>query len=280
MPETTVNGARLHYEQRGPEGAPALLFHHGYMSAGDSWTGVIDGLVERHRCVALDARGCGESERTADGHSVEQYGADALALADSLGIERVTFVGHSMGGAVGLWLALAEPSRVERLVLVSSVPAGGVGDEAAARAPGAHPRDASRRRGGAAGGGASCAGRAPALGRRPRALRAALARRLRRPCGGDGRGDAHAAALRSARRAHPADPRGRRRCRRAVPSNLADYARIPNATLHFFSRVSHGMPAEVPVELAAELADLVEHGAVTMGTLLARLEAMAAGTSS
>ncbi|MCY4638967.1 MAG: alpha/beta hydrolase [Chloroflexi bacterium] len=281
MPEATVHGARLHYERRGPPGAPALLFHHGYMSAGDTWAGVTERLAGDYDCIALDARGCGESERTAGGHSVEQYAADALALASALGVERFTLVGHSMGGAVGMWLALAEPERVERLVLVSSVPAAGVADDEAAAARRDHTvwlrSEASVER-------LVAERRATAARPRPDA---ALERAARRWLAAS---DAHVEGMARAmlglrlgdRLAELTQPVlvVSAAADGLLPANLADYGRLPNATLHVFSRVSHGVPSEVPDDLAAVIADFMEHGVVSARTLLARLHALEDGAAS
>ena len=247
MPEARVHGVRLHYEEHGPRDAPALLFHHGYMSASDTWAGVVERLSGDYRCIAVDARGCGESERTADGHTVEQYSADALALADALGVGRLTVVGHSLGGAIGMWLALSEPVRVERLVLVSPVPAAGVADDEAAAAR--RKQIVERRRG--------------ASVERLVAERRATAARPR----------SDAALERAARRSLVVSAAADG----LLASNLADYRRLPNATLHVFSRVSHGVPGEVPEELASVIADFMEHGVVTAGTLLGRLQALERG---
>ena len=280
MPEATVHGVRLHYERRGPPGAAALLFHHGYMSAGDTWDGVIDRLAGGYDCIALDARGCGESERTAGGHSVEQYAADALALASALGVERFTFVGHSLGGAIGMWLALAEPARVERLVLVSSVPAAGVADDEAAAARRARTvwlrREASVEH-------LVAERRATAARPRPDAALERAARRWLAASDAHVEGMARAMfGLRLGDRltglAQPVLVVGAA-ADGLLPANLADYARLPNAALHVFSRVSHGVPGEVPDDLAAVIADFLEHGAVTARTLLTRLEAVQDGAA-
>lgn len=278
MPEASVHGVRLRYEQRGPREAPALLFHHGYMSSSDTWSPVIDRLAGDYRCIALDARGCGESERTPGGHTVEQYAADALELAGLLGAGRFTFVGHSMGGAIGMWLALAEPERVERLVLVSSVPAAGVADDEAAAARReqtlALRREASVER-------LVSERRATAARPRPDAALERAARRWLAASDAHVEGMAQAMfSLRLGERlpeitqptlvvSAAADG--------LLPANLADYLQLPNATLHVFSRVSHGVPGEVPEGLSAVIADFMEHGAVTFRTLQARLQALQRG---
>ena len=278
MPEARVNGARLHYEERGPRHGPALFFHHGYMSASDTWAGVVERLSGGYRCIAVDARGCGESERTPEGHTVEQYSADALALADALGVGRLTVVGHSMGGAIGMWLALSEPERVERLVLVSPVPAAGVLDDEAAAARREQilerRREASVER---------LVAERRATAARPRSD-AALERAARRWLAAS---DAHVEGM---ARAMLSLRLGDRLPEIVQPTlvvsaaadgllaaNLADYRRLPNATLHVFSRVSHGVPGEVPEGLAEVIADFMEHGVVTARTLLGRLEALQRG---
>lgn len=275
MPEATVHGVRLHYDQRGPAHAPALLFHHGYMSASDTWAGVTERLSGEYRCIAPDARGCGESERTAEGHSVEQYAADALALADALGVGRFTFVGHSLGGAIGMWLALAEPERVERLVLVSSVPAAGVADDEGAAARREHTL-ALRREGSVE----RIVAERRATAARPRS-ESGMERSARRWLAAS---DAHVEGMARAmftlrlgdRLADLTQPTlvVSAAADSLLPTNLADYAALPNAALHVFSRVSHGVPTEVPRELAAVIADFMEHGVVTAQTLMGRLQAL------
>ena len=56
-----------------------------------------------------------------------------------------------------------------------------------------------------------------------------------------------------------------------LAGNLDDFRRLPNATLHVFSRVAHGIPREVPAAFARVLDDFLRHGVVTYATLMARL---------
>lgn len=60
-----------------------------------------------------------------------------------------------------------------------------------------------------------------------------------------------------------------------LTTNLAGFARLGNATLHAFSRVSHAVPSEVPAELANVIAGFARHGVVTAATLQANLREMA-----
>ena len=59
----------------------------------------------------------------------------------------------------------------------------------------------------------------------------------------------------------------------ALRVHLEDYARLPNATIHVFSRVGHVPSIEVPDEFCTVVADFLEHGVVTMATMRARAAA-------
>jgi proline iminopeptidase len=54
--------------------------------------------------------------------------------------------------------------------------------------------------------------------------------------------------------------------------NVTDWQKLPNATLHVFSRVGHGVPGDVPEEFAEMLADFMEHGVINARTLQQRLQ--------
>ena len=54
--------------------------------------------------------------------------------------------------------------------------------------------------------------------------------------------------------------------------NLEDYLRLPNATLHVFSRVGHFVPTDVPDEFVAVLRDFMRHGVVSAATLQQRID--------
>lgn len=106
----TSGRAQLAYESTGVEdGADVLLIHAG-VNDRRSWQHVIERLSPRHRCVAFDQRGYGETtyERE-DGWSPV---TDALAVLDAAGLQRPVVVACSMGGQAVIDLALAHPDRV------------------------------------------------------------------------------------------------------------------------------------------------------------------------
>lgn len=272
MPRATINGVELFYDETGA-GQP-VLFHHGYTGSHDSWSAVTDGLQDRYRCVVMDSRGAGDSAHPDDGYTIAQYAADVVGLADHLGLARFTYVGHSMGGVIGMWLGLEHADRLERLVLVAPAPADGVVMPAELRERARRLwRDRDRAR--------LIRERLVTTARvqSEDQIVAAVDRAL---SVSEGHYDASWQALVDIRV-------GDRLAEIQTPtlliagaadgllaSNLADFRRLGNATLHVFSRVSHGIPREVSADFTEVLGDFLEHGVVTAQTLQAELRAAAA----
>jgi len=127
MAHAQINNARLWYEVMG-KGEP-LLLHHGYTASSVNWAPVAERLKDRYQIILMECRGTGESEDTVDGYSLEQYAADVIGMMDHLGIETLTYAGHSMGGGIGFLLGLNYAERLDRLILMASVPAGGLPGE-------------------------------------------------------------------------------------------------------------------------------------------------------
>jgi 3-oxoadipate enol-lactonase/4-carboxymuconolactone decarboxylase len=108
----------LYYEATGPaDGAPVVL--SGSLGSDvRMWEPQVEPLVAAgFRVIRYDHRGHGSSPAPPGPYTLEELGGDALALLDRLELRRVSWVGLSLGGMVGMWLAENAPSRVERLVL-------------------------------------------------------------------------------------------------------------------------------------------------------------------
>jgi pimeloyl-ACP methyl ester carboxylesterase len=114
----TSGRAQLAYESSGVEGGADVLLIHAGVNDRRSWQHVVERLSPRHRCVAFDLRGFGETtyERE-DGWSAV---SDALAVLDAAGLKRPVVVACSMGGQTAVDLALAHPDRVAGLVLIGA----------------------------------------------------------------------------------------------------------------------------------------------------------------
>jgi 3-oxoadipate enol-lactonase / 4-carboxymuconolactone decarboxylase len=110
----------VHHVTEGPEQAPAVLFASSLGTTLHMWDDQAATLAGDFRVVRYDHRGHGASPVPPGPYSIEDLADDALALLDRLEIERVVFVGLSIGGAVAMTVALRAPERIERLVLCST----------------------------------------------------------------------------------------------------------------------------------------------------------------
>ena len=111
------DGIRLHYEVLGRHGAPAVLMIQGLGADKHGWDMQRFVLAARYRVIALDNRGAGRSDKPFGHYSLEQMAADAIAVLDHVGVDRVHVVGASMGGAISQIVALQYPDRVRSLTL-------------------------------------------------------------------------------------------------------------------------------------------------------------------
>ena len=109
-----------HYVLEGPEQAPVLLFASSLGTTHEMWDPQAAALADEFRVLRYDHRGHGGSPVPPGPYSIDDLAGDALALLDELGVERATFVGLSIGGAVAITAALRAPHRFERLVLCST----------------------------------------------------------------------------------------------------------------------------------------------------------------
>ena len=107
----------MFYYDRGR--GPALLLIHGMFGDHLDWEPVLEPLAERHRVIAVDLPGFGDSAMAGAEPSPELFVTALSGLLDHLGIERATVVGNSFGGQVAMSLALADPDRVEKLALIT-----------------------------------------------------------------------------------------------------------------------------------------------------------------
>ncbi|GAB2768874.1 alpha/beta fold hydrolase [Streptomyces daliensis] len=109
------------------EGPHRVIAVHGWFADRSAYAGMLPSLDgQRFRYAFPDLRGYGEARDVPGAHTTAEAAGDVLALADRLGWERFSLVGHSMGAAVAQRVLVAAPERVRRLVGVTPVPAGGV----------------------------------------------------------------------------------------------------------------------------------------------------------
>ena len=116
-----VDGCRIRYFMAEEPDSPVVLIHGaGIDSALLSYRSVIDPLSECHSIFAPDLPGYGESDKPKIRYTTEFYTGFIAHFMDTLGLQKTSLVGHSMGGAIAMGFALLLPDRVDKLVLVSS----------------------------------------------------------------------------------------------------------------------------------------------------------------
>lgn len=124
MPELCLRGGELdgltlHFETEG-NGAPVLLLH-GLGGFAAVWRHNVPSLGRHAMAIALDLPGFGRSSKPPGPYPLAFFTRTIEAFRRTLGLDHLTLVGHSLGGAVAVAYALACPSRVERLALVGAV---------------------------------------------------------------------------------------------------------------------------------------------------------------
>lgn len=103
-------------------GDQTLVLVHGLASNAGFWRYVIPELSKNYRVIAVDLPGYGKSDKGDYPYGMSWYANQLIALMDELEIEKAVYVGHSMGGQIGLTLSLEHPDRLSKMVLAT--PAG------------------------------------------------------------------------------------------------------------------------------------------------------------
>lgn len=101
-------GVALDYVDVGPRDGEPLIFLHGFPESHRTWRHQIAHFSGRYRCIAPDQRGYAHSDKPegVENYTADKLTADIFALADALGIDRFTIVGHDWGGAIAGSVAL------------------------------------------------------------------------------------------------------------------------------------------------------------------------------
>lgn len=111
---------RMAYQEWGdPDNTDVVVCVHGLTRVGDDFQDLARALSDRFRVVCPDVVGRGRSSWLKNPmlYAVPQYVSDMVTLIARLNVDRVKWVGTSMGGLIGMSLAALEQSPIERLVL-------------------------------------------------------------------------------------------------------------------------------------------------------------------
>jgi 3-oxoadipate enol-lactonase len=120
MPIKTINGEPFNILVEGKADAPVLLFSNSLSSNLSMWDAQAEALKDTFRIIRYDSRGHGKSVANSGGYGIAQLGRDALAILDTLKIDKAHFCGLSKGGMVGQWLLTQHRDRIGKAVLANT----------------------------------------------------------------------------------------------------------------------------------------------------------------
>ncbi|GAB4206484.1 MAG: alpha/beta hydrolase [Roseiflexaceae bacterium] len=109
----------VHYEFVGRRGQPTL-FLHSWMGSWRYWLPTMDHISEKFRAYAMDFWGFGDSDRSRETFTIDDYVRMTIQFMDTLGLSKVNLVGHGMGGMVAVRAATEQPERFGKLMIVST----------------------------------------------------------------------------------------------------------------------------------------------------------------
>ena len=115
-----IDGKPVFLRLWGDPSLPKLLLLHGFPEYGGAWTELAERLCHRFYCIAPDQRGFGQSHAPAE---VSDYATSKLVqeMAQLIGTEPLTVLGHDWGAAVAYGLAMFRPELVDRLIVMNGV---------------------------------------------------------------------------------------------------------------------------------------------------------------
>ncbi|QED38327.1 alpha/beta hydrolase [Antarcticibacterium arcticum] len=110
----------IYYTAKGT-GNPLVLLH-GFLESSKIWEPFMEGLAKKRQVICIDLPGHGKTGIIEEVHSMELMAQVVKGVLDHLGIDKATFVGHSMGGYVSLAFLELDPQSTAGLVLMNSTP--------------------------------------------------------------------------------------------------------------------------------------------------------------
>ncbi len=116
--DMSIGGRRVRYVDIGT-GTSGFVCVHGLGGCRRHYCELLPSLARHGRAIALDLPGFGASQMPVEEITLELFADTAATLARALGLDRVIFVGHSMGGPIALRFAARHPELTESLILLA-----------------------------------------------------------------------------------------------------------------------------------------------------------------
>ena len=117
MKRVKGDGVKINLAVWEGEGKPILCIH-GITANCRSWDVLAPALTPKHRMIAMDLRGRGQSDKPATGYSMDHHMKDIIGILDEMGLEKAVLMGHSLGAFISLAFGARHADRVDRIILV------------------------------------------------------------------------------------------------------------------------------------------------------------------
>ena len=118
----SANGSTFAYRWDGNPDGPIVMMAHAMGTSHRIWDLQVPALAEKFRLLRYDWRGHGDSDAPPGPYSLPQFEADAVAVMDVLGLDKVHWVGISTGGMIGQGLGINYPERLHSIALCNTTP--------------------------------------------------------------------------------------------------------------------------------------------------------------
>jgi pimeloyl-ACP methyl ester carboxylesterase len=115
----TVYGQQLRYFAAGNTKRPTIIILHGLISEASDWLPNIQVLSQQFHVIALDLPGCGQSDKPLINYLIGTFVDYLHSFVQTLGCDRFSLIGHSLGAIIAINFALTYPNKVHKLVNVS-----------------------------------------------------------------------------------------------------------------------------------------------------------------
>lgn len=118
----TKDNVKIFVEDINRNGKYTIFFIHGWPLNHNMWEYLVEYLIEfNYRCVTLDLRGYGNSDRPSTGYDYDTMAEDIKSVIDALQLNNITMVGYGMGGAISLrYVSKYNAHAVSNLCLLSA----------------------------------------------------------------------------------------------------------------------------------------------------------------